>query len=226
MGKSLGNSAYLRDLYKQYDPLSLRFTILQSHYRGTTEFTEDAIRAADTGYQKLIDTFNRLQSVTATRRELNEDEMKHPWMTAFMEAMDNDFNTPQAISILYRMAKDTNTMLDAPSEKQSPETLDRMFQYWRIIGDSVLGIFPTGQAKTTSSLNKLRTVFIGSSPTRSIFIGNPPPQLGAIVQLLIKQRKAARDRRDFATSDSIRKELEEAGIILEDTKDGTTWRLK
>jgi len=199
MGKSLGNSAYLRDLYKQYDPLSLRFTILQSHYRGTTEFTTDAITAADTGYQKLLGSYRRL--VEATKgTDATELDRDNSLVKQFTEAMDDDFNTAKAIAVLYELSTETNNALATGAKDQFPI----LFSIWRSLAGDVLGILPTHETLSSDQSHTIES----------------------IIQLLIRQRKAARDRRDFAMSDSIRKELEEAGIILEDTKDGTTWRLK
>ena len=198
MGKSLGNSAYLRDLYKQYHPLSLRFTILQSHYRSTTEFTTEAISAADAGYQKLLGSYTRL--VEAMKAPLNAElDFQHPIVQQFLEAMDDDFNTAKALATLYELSTETNAALASGSSDTG-----KLLTIWRSLAGDVLGILPTAQSTQT----------------------NLSETLDGAMQILLRQRKSARDRRDFATSDAIRKELEEAGILLEDTKDGTTWRLK
>lgn len=202
MGKSLGNSAFLRDLYKQYDPLSLRFTILQSHYRGTTEFTEDAIISANTGYQRLLRAYDAVAGTNADQFSspviLSVPEDVKKIEDLFVDAMDDDFNTAKALASLYDLATLSN-------ENQSFGFEAHLLQKtWQKLAGDILGILPT----TLSTPSNLST------------------GMESAMQLLLKQRKAARDRRDFATSDSIRKELEEAGIILEDTKDGTTWRLK
>jgi cysteinyl-tRNA synthetase len=199
MGKSLGNSAYLRDLYKQYDPLSLRFTILQSHYRGTTEFTEDAIKAVDTGYQKFLGSYRRLAEATKVT-ETTALDRGNSFVKRFMEAMYDDFNTAKAIAVLYELSTETNTAIASAEKTQ----FVGLHSIWNALAGDILGILPTHLSHSSDQSHALDST----------------------MQLLLKQRKAARDRRDFATSDSIRKELEEAGIILEDTKDGTTWRLK
>jgi cysteinyl-tRNA synthetase len=198
MGKSLGNSAYLRDLYKQYDPLSLRFTILQSHYRGTTEFTEDAIKAASAGYGHLRRVYDALWKFVPNPLDTTLKDQLDPYVVKFIESMDNDFNTPQAITVLYDLLGPSYDAIG----KTDFETGQQLYQIWNALAGKILGILPSSQ-ETTTTENYER-----------------------LIQIFIRRRKEARDRRDFATSDSIRKELEEAGIILEDTKDGTTWRLK
>ncbi len=212
MGKSLGNSAYLRDLYLspfgkgQYDPLSFRFTILQSHYRGTTEFTEDAIKSAQVGYERLLRAHKEALAGALAVSDKSDAELGTPFAITgieaikenFIQAMNDDFNTAKAIASLYDLASISFEWSMAGADARLLE------KTWKILAGDVLGILPT-------------------HPPHS---SDQSQAMDSAMQLLIKQRKAARDRRDFAASDSIRKELEEAGIILEDTKDGTTWRLK
>jgi cysteinyl-tRNA synthetase len=206
MGKSLGNSAYLRDLYKQYDPLSLRFTILQSHYRGTTEFTEDAITAASKGYERLLRAYQETQRMIQIGSSAYQDMEPDSSLRAavdgvrrgFTKSMDDDFNTAEAIGQLYSLSN--ITFQSGPGAHNG----GLLAKTWEELAGDVLGILPTDRSGQTDLSDKF----------------------DGVVNLLIRQRKAARDSRDFAASDNIRKELEEAGIILEDTKDGTTWRLK
>ena len=203
MGKSLGNSAYLRDLYQQYDPLSLRFTILQSHYRGTTEFVPDAITAARTGYEKLLGAYTRLLTAIGNDATLPALDRSHSIAQEFIEAMNDDFNTPKALAALYKLATETNTVLAAGT--QGTAELPVLASLWTALAGDVLGILPKpGVAQNSDA---------GSA-------------MDKVMPLVIRWRKEARERRDFAMSDAIRKELEAAGIILEDSAAGTTWRLK
>ncbi|HEY3876087.1 MAG TPA: cysteine--tRNA ligase [Candidatus Kapabacteria bacterium] len=202
MGKSLGNSAYLRDLFQKYDPLSLRFTILQSHYRGTTEFTEEAITSADAGYQRLLRAYglvsgNNADKFSSPINSLVNDEIKKI-ENAIIEAMDDDFNTAKAIASLYQL-----TTLSYENQSFGNEAFV-LQQAWQKFAGDILGILPTRESTSSDASSALESS----------------------MQILIHQRKAARDRRDFAASDAIRKELDEAGIVLEDSKEGTTWRLK
>ena len=203
MGKSLGNSAYLRDLFKQYDPLSLRFTILQSHYRSTTEFTEDAIKSAQAGYEKML----RAYEFSKDHADFEAGPATSPFPEIqlaavaiegrFREAMDDDFNTAKAIADLYDLATLSNKAVFAADQRV-------ITKEWERLAGDILGILPTHPSTESNASTALEST----------------------LQILMKQRKAARDRRDFATSDAIRSELENAGILLEDTKEGTTWRLK
>jgi len=226
MGKSLGNSAYLRDLFKppfgkgEYNPLVIRFALLLSTYRSTTEFTTDALDAAKNAYDRLINTFDKLVSKSGLikARPLTENEKKYPGVMLFLEAMDNDFNTAQAVAALNSIAKVTNSMTDAPDSEERKESLERQYQIWRNLAGEILGILPAAHNSLVVQAPPMGFSFNAVNPS--------DPTFSAIMQLAIRWRKAARDRRDFAMSDTIRKELEEAGVILEDSKEGTTWRLK
>ncbi len=201
MGKSLGNSSYLRDLFEIYDPLTLRFTILQSHYRSTTEFKPEAIEAAGAGYQKLLDTYYRLEQKVGDvpRRALTDEERAHPLVKQFVAEMDDDFNTPKAVAVLFDLARETNTTLADPNRY---DTLEGLLQIWRALADDVLGIIPTGRAQGQDNL------------------------AGPLMEMIIGLRNQSRADKNFALSDKLRTELDKIGIVLEDSKQGTTWKKK
>jgi cysteinyl-tRNA synthetase len=204
MGKSLGNSSYLRDLYPQYAPLTLRFTILQSHYRSTTEFKQEAIEAADTGYQKLLSTYARLSEKIGNRemRDLNESEKTSAIVKQFMLDMDDDFNTPKALAVLYDLAKETNTAL---TDAKSDTELESLWHIWNALAGDVLGILPE---KT------------GSAAAAKTDVSD------RLMKLIISWRKEAKDNKNFEMADTIRKELTSVGVTLEDGKNGTTWKIE
>jgi cysteinyl-tRNA synthetase len=205
MGKSVGNSSFLVDLFKEFDPMTLRFFILQSHYRSTTEFKVDAIGAAETGYKKLLATYERLSQVMGglDERPLTDKEKEHSIYKQFIVDMDDDFNTPKAIASLFDLSRETNDELANTADKIK---LDSLYQLWRIIGDVVLGIIPT-QHQGHSTQNKDEV-------------------LDSVLKTVINWRKEARAAKDFKMSDSIRDDLAKAGVVLEDGKDGTGWSIK
>jgi cysteinyl-tRNA synthetase len=199
MGKSLGNSSFLRDLFEIYKPLSLRFTILQSHYRGTTEFKPEAIVAAETGYEKLLSSYRRAKDATggAVVPQLDREQ---PIVRQFMESMDDDFNTPKAIAVMYDLSTETNTTLASGDKSKLPQLVAQ----WEALAGDVLGILPPQGSNMSETSDMM-------------------PEL---MQLIIGWRKQARVEKNYALGDAIRKQLDEAGVLLEDSKDGTTWRLK
>ncbi|MEI8135234.1 MAG: cysteine--tRNA ligase [bacterium] len=204
MGKSLGNSSYLRDLFELYDPMTLRFYILQSHYRGTTEFKEDAIEGTAVGYRRLVEGYERLKKGVGNppRRPLTQADQEHPLYISFVEAMNDDFNTSKALAVLFGLDKWLITVARWETEAE------QVYQIWTALADDVLGILPISDSGNRSS----------DSDSATIALGN-------LVQRKIEERKEARLRKDFAAGDAIRDELATAGIILEDSKSGTTWSL-
>ena len=226
MGKSLGNSAALRDLFQKYDPLSLRFTILQSHYRSTTEFTEEAIGSASKGYERLHDVYLRLRTEAkkiptspATEFHLNEFE-QHPFRHDFIEAMDDDFNTAKALAVLYKLSSETNLYLLATGNQERLAMFPAYLKLWDDLAGFVLGIIPDVSVLDATAY-KMRTdekMLSGAIKLQNV--------LNSLIGNRIEERLKARSNRDFAASDAIRNELDHAGIVLEDTKEGTTWRLK
>ena len=206
MSKSLGNFVTLKDAFKKYDPLVVRFFILQSHYRSTLDFSDEALQGANTGYDKLLNTIRNL------REELKKAESEQ-WTNGvqidipsykkhFLEAMDDDFNAPLAIGVLFDLARETNQSLNS-EQKLSIEMLKQIDQLFGELGGKVLGIIPeqlpslAGNAKVESGL----------------------------MNIILKVRSRARQSADYFTSDDIRKGLKELGIDIEDKKDGTnSWR--
>jgi cysteinyl-tRNA synthetase len=201
MGKSLGNAATLRDEFKLFDPLTLRFTILQSHYRSTTEFKPEAITAAGVGYQKLLDTYFRLAQKIGevAKRPMSEEEHVHPLVRQFIVEMDDDFNTPKAIAVMFDLARETNVALGDPA---SAGKLESLLHIWQALGDDVLGIIP---AERTGAGDEL------AQP---------------LMELIIGLRNQSRVEKNFALSDKLREELDRIGIVLEDSKEGTVWKKK
>jgi cysteinyl-tRNA synthetase len=207
MGKSLGNSSYLRDLFKEFEPMTLRYYLLQSHYRGTTEFKKDAIDAAQAGYKKLLAAYEKLKNfINVESRDLNASEMSHPFVKQFTEDMNDDFNTPKGIAVLYDLAKETNNLLSADQPEKSK--LEELYYIWNALAGEVLGILPSGTGLRASDSDKDKRA------------------LAILIEKEIEKRKEARTKKDFALSDAIRNDLITAGIVLEDTKDGTKWSVQ
>lgn len=204
MGAELGNAANLKELFVQYGPMAIRFAILQSQYRSPLDFDEESIAAAATGLEKLRGTIRRLNE-TITRRGLTDiaerDLPTLPFMEKFFGAMDDDFNTPVALGALFEGIAELNKGLAA--EDVSDDTLLAYRSSFATAFGTILGLDIMSEGEST---------------------GN-----GAItndlVSVLIELRNEARTRKDFATSDLIRDKLKEIGIILEDTKTGTSWSL-
>ncbi len=208
MGKSLGNAIYLKDLFKRHDPMVVRFFILSSHYRSVTDFSEEALHAAGRGLARLTNTVALLRD---RLREAQGDEVDAQWegkleeyRARFIEAMDDDFNTPRAIASLFDLSREVNSLLNS-GEAVGRATLEAIDGLYRAFGGEVLGFLTETQTESIRGDGEL---------------------LDGLVRLLIDIRQQARRDRDWARADAIRDQLAELGIILEDGPEGTRWRLK
>jgi len=196
MSKSLGNFTTIKELLKKYAPTVLRFFILQSHYRSTLDFSDEALAAAKNGLEKLTETYNRLlhSSIGCGTLDLA------PYRTRFHAALNDDFNTPQAIALFFDLAREINTTLSR--EGFSEQEKSNLIDFFNTYAKNILGILP--EHKSTIQDNS--------------------ETLSKVMELVLEIRKDARAKKDFATSDLIRNRLKEAGIEVRDTKDGATWR--
>lgn len=205
MSKSLGNFITLKDAFNNYDPLVIRFFILQSHYRSTLDYSDDALKAAKVGYEKLINT---IRNVRAELEKAKENDRKKDiildisgYKKRFLEAMDDDFNSPLAIGILFELCKEVNAGLNL-DKVPCKEELKQIDQLFTELGGKILGIIPENIAAFTADLK-----------TES-----------ELINILIKIRNEARKQKLWEFSDFVRDRLKELGIILEDKKEGTIWK--
>ncbi|MFI5252396.1 MAG: cysteine--tRNA ligase [Bacteroidota bacterium] len=205
MGKSLGNVILLKDAFKKFSPVVVRFFILQSHYRGTLDFTDEALDGAGKGLEKLLNTIRNI------RQEINKAPAGVPnggksldlakFKTAFLEAMDDDFNTPMAIGVLFDAAREMNTRLAA--RKLTAAELSSANDFFNELGGTIMGIIPDeGDAG----------------------VGGKALIENDLMNIIIDLRADARKQKLFSFSDKIRDGLAKIGIVVEDKKDGTSWR--
>jgi cysteinyl-tRNA synthetase len=200
MGKSLGNFITLKDAFEKFDPLVVRFFILQSHYRSTLDFSEQAIDAAAKGFEKLTAAITRLRNEITKQRKGTKEFITSfdEYRKRFFEAMDDDFNAPLAIGVLFELVRETNDLLN-DAANASHSFLTSVEQFLTLATEEILGLSLQKSAAGTSA----------------------EPQL---MELLIAIRNDARKNKNFAISDKIRDDLKAAGIVLEDGKEGTTWK--
>jgi cysteinyl-tRNA synthetase len=206
MGKSLGNFLTLRDAFAKWPPMVIRLFILQSHYRSPTDFSEEALEAARSGYERLAGAAAAIAKAATGAPDGDADpkvaQLLQDARKRVTEAMDDDFNTPLALSALFDFARDSNRLVSAGGLAKG--TVEALRGALAELGGGVLGL--SFEATAT-----------GAADT----------QIAAgLVQILIQMRAEARKAKDFKQADAIRDRLAEAGVLLEDTPDGTTWRLK
>ena len=205
MSKSLGNFVTLKDAFIKYDPLVVRFFILQSHYRSTLDFSEEALQGAKTGYEKLLTTVRNIreeiQKAESEKRTEGASFDLSSYKKRFIEAMDDDFNAPLAMGVLFELSRETNQALNS-GQKLSLDFLKQIDMSINELGGGILGIIPE------LVLTKKDGENIESQ----------------LIDIHIKVRQQAKQEKAWWAADLIRKELEALGIRLEDKKDGTSWR--
>lgn len=203
MSKSLGNFILVKDIREQYPARVVRFFLLSAHYRNPVNFSKDLIQQATNSLER-IDTAvrnlkHRLDSAVVGDIDTVEQEKIDAFRRRFVEEMDNDFNTADAITVLFDMVREGNRLL--ASEAVTKAALEAYLALFAEFGD-VLGLtFGESQAAVE-----------GPSDEE--------------IDALIAERGQARKDRNFARADEIRNQLQELGIVLEDTPQGVRWHRK
>lgn len=200
MSKSLGNSVLVSEMVKQWRPLVLRYYLGTPHYRSTIEYSPESLGEADAAFAR-IEGF--LQRGTEAAGDV-PPAGRVP--DAFAEAMDDDFAVPQAMAVVHTTVRQGNAAL----------------------GDGDAAAVATAVAEVRAMLGVL-----GMDPLDPAWSGGPSggaaedlhPVVDALVGLVLEQRQAARQRKDYATADALRDDLKRAGLAIEDTPAGPRWEL-
>lgn len=198
MSKSLGNFVLVHDMIQQHDPEVIRFFMMQAHYRNPINFDNDLLESARAGLERLRSTLENVKHRRGESADGGSGEGREAAERAkarFLEEMDDDFNTANAISVLFDLAREANKYMQQP--QTSIASLDAIIETMTEIGD-VLGV----------SLEKEEEM------------------LDEDIEQLLKERVEARKNKNFARADEIRDQLENDGILLEDTPQGTRWKRK
>ncbi len=204
MGKSLGNFITLEELFtgshkllvQAYSPMTIRFFILQAHYRSTLDFSNEALQAAEKGLQRLLAAQQTLSQLKpADKSTLDVTKL----MTDSKAALDDDLNTAMVLAALSEWIKNINSV-KAGTESLTATDIEKLKADFTVVISNILGIKDEAQAAAGDD-----------------------DLTGGLMNLLLDLRKQAKANKDFATSDAIRNQLQALGVTVKDTKDGAEW---
>ena len=208
MGKSLGNAVSLTEFFsgehemlaQAYSPMTIRFFIMQAQYRSTLDFSNEALQAAEKGFQRLMSAMEVLDKLTANGNAdetVDIDKLKEKCYAA----MNDDFNSPILIAHLFDGVKIINSVKDGKM-KVDEANLSLLKDVYQTFVFDILGLQHEGEEA-----------------------GGDDALTGKLIESLLNLRQQAKQNKDFATADMIRDELISLGLTLKDTKDGTEWAL-
>lgn len=206
MGKSLGNFITLGQLFsgehdaleKAYSPMTIRFFILQAHYRSTLDFSNEALQAAEKGLDRLMNAYSLINGLKAG--EQSTSDVKQLMQNCY-DAMNDDFNSPIVIANLFEGVRIINSVHNG-LETLTSEDIAVLKNIFDVFVSEILGLKEDTLQDTSDT------------------------KVDGLMNLIIDLRKNARTQKDFATSDKIRDELSNLGIILKDTREGTSWEME
>ena len=211
MGKSLGNFITLEQFFtgehasldQAYSPMTIRFFILSAHYRGTVDFSNEALKAAQKGYDRLMDGLANLDRIQPSKgSQPDTHKFVHELRQRCYDAINDDLQTPLVISALFEACHVINLLLNHKT-KISVEDLKELGDTMRLFTFDILGL------KSNKGANNAER----------------EKAYGKIVDMVLKMRQQAKEAKDWTTSDEIRDALANAGFEVNDTKDGVTWKL-
>jgi len=205
MGKSLGNFINLDEFFtgshalltQPFSPMTVRFFILQAHYRSTVDFSSEALQASEKGLSRLMEGYTRLEKLTASAASTVETVGLR---AKCEEAMLDDLNTPIVISYLFDALKAINMVYDG-KETIAENDLAELKEVFHLFVEDILGLVSENETSTGNEAYK------------------------KAIDLLLNIRLDAKNNKDWATSDKIRNELTALGFEIKDTKDGFEWKI-
>jgi cysteinyl-tRNA synthetase len=218
MSKSLGNFFTIKEILGKFDAEVVRFFLLSTHYRSPIEFSDEQLREAETSIDRYYTTAQRIGDFLGqdhTREKAGADEKSFEEVTGkfrerFVEAMDDDFNTALAIGHIFDFIRMLNKYLDGkPSGGRAKELVTKAQEMLKEAG-SILNIFSRSPEEWNRALMRFKC----------------PDVTEAFILSKIEERRKARESKDWEAADRIRRDLDEKGVVLEDKKEGTFWKVK
>lgn len=229
MSKSLGNFFTIKEVTERYDPEVVRFFILSTHYRSPIEFSDEQLKEAEVSIDRYYTILTRIADFLSMTPSLENNPPLPPlekggkggfekafentvnaFREKFLTAMDDDFNTALGVGHIFELIREANKYLDSKPSGQNANELVSKTKALLMDAGSVLNIFRKTSDQWQMALMRTKKI----------------PLTETDIASRITSREEARQKKDWAAADAIRRELDEKGIILEDKKDGTGWKIK
>ena len=204
MSKSLGNICMISEILERFDSFTLRHYMLATHYRSPLDFSEAGVAEIERAVVRVHEALERLESLACAGKV---GELEEGLLEEFRSEMDEDFNTPRAIGLIFEELRKLNRLMD---DGKGAEAAPR-WKALRTVGE-VLGLWPENLGVITEGR---RTRWLGEKRL-----------LAADIEGLIHEREEARKRKEWDEADRIRSQLKEKGVVLEDTPAGTVWKVR
>jgi len=205
MSKSLGNFITARDAMEKHGPQVVRFFLASVHYRSPIDFSDRGLRQASRNLERLINSLANFEALKESQQKSVSDKSllakAEETRQKFEEAMDDDFNTSIAISALFNLIKEINKFIDTDTEIEGG-TKRKIIKIMKSLLEDVLGVQVEGYKPESEKIVK------------------------DLMEMIFEMRQTARERGDWKTADAIRKKLKKIGFVIEDTSEGTKWKIK
>lgn len=201
MSKSLGNFFTIREILADFDAVALRHYFLSSQYRSPMDFSMDGLTEAARATDRIYETIERLDGLKGSNSTAEPDRAL---IESFRQEMDDDFNTPRALALIFDEVRAINRLLDQKKAKG----IEQRCAAVRVMCDT-LGLLQPGY------FERKKARFLAKSPIKQYEIDD-----------LIRRRDQARQEKNWREADRLRDELSQKGILLEDTPKGTVWKVK
>ncbi|MDD5126882.1 MAG: cysteine--tRNA ligase [Dehalococcoidales bacterium] len=221
MSKSLGNFMTIKDLLKKYSADAIRIFVLSSHYRSPLTYSEEILSAAEKGADRLRQVIQSAGKAGKSGESMNPE----PYRQRFIEAMDDDFNSAQAVAVLFDLARDINH-----AEETGMDTSQARVAFKELSEILGLTLKLTEREETPLDIRQLERLLADTAElarekglTIDIAAGGAL-DVNTVMDLLVSVRQHVRKARQFQLADNIRNKLAELGIAIEDTPQGTVWK--
>jgi len=215
MSRSLNNFINLKQAFsgaherltRSYDPMAIRQLVLNSHYRSPLDFSDAALFAAQSGFEKIsravVDIRRKLSAAPSGQIDEQVTTQLEQLKEKFVTAMDDDLNTSISLSVIFELVRLANELIERADV--SAETLKAVDDLLETLAGDVLGLVKDSYGQTDEDAYY---------------------KLCNAIEMLLEQRNEARSKKDFETADAIRDKLSEMGVAIEDKPDQTIWRWK